>query len=360
MGIEIEYWLIDERGQLASVDEIVAACDGVEPEMTTKLLEVKTPPCESVEELMSSLTDRLTTVVAQARSRNLRLVPLGTPLGSPTLPHRDGTRIAVQEAVLGDAFKHAGYCAGTHLHFEQDRPLDQLRVLTALDPAFTLVNTTPYYHAQRVARCARPHVYRRRCYQALPGHGQLWRYPESLMEWRERIHDRFETFVDTAAEQGIDREQVYRTFTPADAIWSPVCLRDDLGTVEWRTPDAAPPLDLYRLVTDVVQILTDAVEAGTQVLGSAEAPQNTDQMTLPAFETVQSHVDLAIEEGRNSTAVSRYLADQGFDLNTYQPLASGIDIHRPLSPEMVRRLRCRAADRFERDLTRLQAATEIL
>ena len=52
--------------------------------------------------------------------------------------------------------------------------------------------------------------------------------------------------------------------------------------------------------------------------------------------------------------VTRHLARLGFDLDSYQPLAGGIDLRRPLTQATVRRLRQRAADRFERDLGRLQ------
>lgn len=55
VGIEIEYWLVDGDGTLSAADEVITACDGVDSEMATPLLEVKTPPCDSVEELTAVL-----------------------------------------------------------------------------------------------------------------------------------------------------------------------------------------------------------------------------------------------------------------------------------------------------------------
>ncbi|MFP4218772.1 MAG: glutamate-cysteine ligase family protein [Salinarchaeum sp.] len=351
IGIEIEYWLIDEDGALAPVDPVIDACGGVDPEMTNRLLEVKTPPCDSIIELVETLRDRLESVVEAARRRGLRLVPLGTPLGDPTLPHRETTRMAVQQAVLGDAFDHAGYCAGMHLHFEQEEPFDQLRALTALDPSFALVNTSPYYRGERIARCARPKIYRRQCYREFPGHGQLWEYPKSLAEWRQRIDSRFDTFLEAATAHGFDVDTVEDTFSAADAIWSPVCLRDDLGTVEWRTPDAAPPLDLLHLAADVMQVMTTATDRGT-VIGTG--PHSGPELRLPPFDSLQRRIDIAINHGVADNTVTRHLARLGFDLDSYQPLAGGIDLRRPLDQSTVRRLRQRAADRFERDLGQLQ------
>ncbi|MUW15771.1 glutamate--cysteine ligase, partial [Halorubrum sp. CBA1125] len=136
IGIEIECWVVDEDGDLASAAGIASACDGVESEFVDPLLEVVTPPCESIDRALAALWTRLDAAVAAARERDRRLVPLGTPLcGDVPVTGRDA-RTVIQRAVLGDRLSHAARCAGTHVHFEQVAPVDQLRILTALDPAF--------------------------------------------------------------------------------------------------------------------------------------------------------------------------------------------------------------------------------
>lgn len=357
VGIEIEYWLVDGDGTLSAADEVITACDGVDSEMATPLLEVKTPPCDSVEELTAVLGDRLGRARDAARSRGARLVPSGTPLSDERIPRRTSTRIDVQQAVLGDDLAHAGYCAGTHLHFEQASVADQLRALTALDPAFALVNTTPYYRNRRVSACARPHVYRRRCYRSLPDHGQLWRYPDSADEWRTRVEGRFDAFLAAAAERGIDRDTVESAFSPCDAVWAPVCLRDDLGTgtVEWRTPDAAAPLELCRLAADVTDVVETAVEDGTRIGGGdGDGGGDDGALSLPPFETLRGHVDAAIERGLAAPRVERHLSGMGFDPDEYRPFGEEIDGRERLDPDDARRVRLRAADRLERDVERLR------
>lgn len=351
LGIEVEYWLVDEAGDLVSADGVISACEGVDPEMIEPLLEVKTPPCNSFEELVEAFTERLGAVRDDARSRGKRLVPLGTPLADETLRHRSKTRIQVQTAVLGDDLAHAGHCAGTHLHFEQDDPVDQIRVLTALDPSFALVNTSQYYRGERLTACARPHVYRRMCYDSFEGHGQLWEYPDSVEQWRGRVDDRFGRFVEKAVENGVDRETVEDRFSPADALWTPVCLRDDLGTVEWRTPDAAPPLDLCRLIDDVSDVVVNAVEEGTQVNG---AVKDDGTVSVPPFETLTDYVDAAIRDGLSDGRVERYLSGFGFDTGEYSPTGESVDGHRSVDADTARRLRLRAADRLDNDLRRLR------
>lgn len=352
IGIEIEYWLIDRDGDLVPANEVIAACEGVDPEMTDPLLEVKTPPCDSVEELTAVLTDRLGRAHDVAQSHDERLVPLGTPLSDERLPQRSSTRLDVQRAVLGDDLDHAGHCAGTHIHFEQASVADQLRVLTALDPTVALVNTAPYYRNRRIAACARPYVYRRLCYRSFPAHGRLWSYPESVAEWRERVETRFDTFVEAARDAGADRDAVESAFTPADALWAPVCLRDDLGTVEWRAADAAPPLDLCRLAADVTGLLETAVEDGTRLEEGTHADDGG--LSLPPFGTLRGHVDAAITRGLTAPRVGRYLSGLGFDLDAYRPTASEIDGRERLDRDTARRFRRRAADRLDHDLRRLR------
>jgi gamma-glutamyl:cysteine ligase YbdK (ATP-grasp superfamily) len=352
LGIEVEYWLIDDNGDLIPADDLIAACDSVDAEMAMPLLEVKTPPCDTIRNLIDSFTARLETVHETARAHDTRLVPLGTPGSTNQIPHRSNPRIDIQRAVLGDDLDYAGHCAGTHIHFEQVNVTDQLRTLTALDPAFALVNTTPYYQGRKIAACARPYIYRQLCYKSLPSHGQLWKYPDSVDDWRSRISTRFEIFISAASENGINPDTINSVFTPHDALWTPVCLRDDLGTVEWRTPDAAPPLQLCRLVADVAQLITDVNESGTHIHGTA-GPTDTE-LTLPPFETIQTTVETAIKQGLAAQSVKRYLAQCSFNVESYSPLKTRINGPDTLDKDIARKLRLQSAKRLEHDLELLR------
>lgn len=362
IGIEAEYWTIDGDGELVPSGDLAAECDAVDPEFVAPLVEVKTPPCESVAAVTAEFVSRLSRALDAAQARGKRLAPLGTPLGDDRADIRSDARIDVQRAILGDDLRHAAHCAGTHVHVEQTAVADQLRALTAADPAFALVNTAPYYRGRRVATCARPEVYRRRCYRTLPTHGRLWRYPDSAAEWRAWRDDRFEAFVREATAAGVDPETVAEAFTPHDAVWSPVRLRDDLGTVEWRAPDTAPPADVLRLVADVVRLVERAVECGTRLGadGSPGEPEESEQspVRLPSFETLQDYVETAIEHGCEAQEVTRYLRRLGFDTDAYRPVGARLDGRTSLDAEEVRSLRVEYADRLEREVQRLSDGSE--
>jgi gamma-glutamyl:cysteine ligase YbdK (ATP-grasp superfamily) len=348
IGIELEYWVVDADGELARADGVSSAGDGVETEFVDQLLEVKTPPCETLAELREALAARLERALDAIDGR---LVPLGTPLRDGGLSSENGDRIEIQRTVLGEDFEHAARCAGAHVHFEGIEPETQLRVLTALDPAFALVNTTPYHRGRRLVTCARPYAYRRLCYRRLPEHGRLWRYPDSLAEWRTRRQERYEAFREAAAEAGIDRARVRTAFDPDDAVWSPVRLRDDLGTVEWRAPDAACPSAILRLVSDLRGVLERAVDGGVTV--DPEPGLGDDRVRIPPFGELESTVEAAMRRGLDAPRVVRHLRSFGIPVDAYRPAGARIDGLDRISAAGARRLRLRHADRLERDLREL-------
>jgi gamma-glutamyl:cysteine ligase YbdK (ATP-grasp superfamily) len=85
IGIELEYWVVDADGELARADGVSSAGDGVETEFVDQLLEVKTPPCETLAELREALAARLERALDAIDGR---LVPLGTPLRDGGLGRR--------------------------------------------------------------------------------------------------------------------------------------------------------------------------------------------------------------------------------------------------------------------------------
>ncbi len=357
VGLELELWSIDDNGELAGACDLVEDSPHLDAEFVTPLIEVQTAPCDSGDELITELVSCLAEAIDVAEAHGRRLVPLGTPLVDEQIPYRSNMRTQVQRGVLGDEFTHAAHCAGTHLHVEQVDPVSQLRILTALDPAIALVTTSPYYRSEQIAACARPLVYRRRCYRSLPTHGRLWAYPDTLEEWRTRRDRRFEVFVQTARDAGFPRETVESTFSPEDALWSPVRLRDDLGTVEWRAPDACPPSQLIRLVPDVIQLVERAVEHGTRV-DERGAAVDDSPITVPPFEQLLTLVDSAIDEGLSSSAVVDHVSGLGLSPEAYRPIGNRIAGSEQITQDRARRIRCRLADRLEREVQALTQRVE--
>ncbi|PGF15797.1 glutamate--cysteine ligase [Natrinema sp. CBA1119] len=362
-SLEVEYWVVDDAGDLVSPDTLLDVSPQVDPEFVEPMLEIKTTPCGSMAELREELVGRIGRVVDAARDRNKRLVPLATPLNvAPAdIPYRDKEGTDLQRRIVGPAFDDARVCAGTHVHFERSNVADQLNALTAIDPAFALVNSSAHYRGERILECARPFLYRRSCYETCPEQGQLWPYVDSVAEWEQRLEDAYDSFRERAFERGVDRATFENEFSPYDAVWNPVRLRKAMPTVEWRSPDAALPSQVLRLAAEVRSIVTRADQHGTIRDGTAvptesdaiiESNAVTDEpLHLPTFETVESITDAAIRDGLEGAEVRRYLRGLGFTPAEYDPLADRMTDSR-ITERRAKKLRLRAADRLEADLER--------
>lgn len=347
-GVELELWVIDETGRLCDGTEITDAHRRIEPEFIDPLIEVKTSPHTSEADLQSDLQSTLQTAIQAAAAVDKRLVPFGTPLTASDAT-ANCERGEVFETVYGSGVESAKNCAGTHIHFEQGEVVDQLNVLTALDPALALVSSSAYYSGRRGASSSRALAYRTECGTEFRCFTDLCAYADSLAGWRARVDAKFDRFKRLAAENGVSPERIETLFSPEDTVLNPVRLRECQPTVEWRAPDATLPSQIVQLVTDVEELVaqteTTAVAHGTPKIEG-------DSIQLPEFETLRDISWQAIKFGLESRAVRSYLRDIGFTISAYEPL-SRRDGPKRLSDSDARRRRLRQAGRLEADVQQL-------
>ncbi|WP_049929115.1 glutamate-cysteine ligase family protein [Halopiger goleimassiliensis] len=359
-SLEVEYWVVDDDGDLTAPDTLLDVSEQIDPEFVEPMLELKTTPCASMDELREEFLGLLAEVVDAARDQDKRLVPLATPLrATPAeIPYRDKRGTDLQRRIVGPTFDDARVCAGTHLHLEQSNVVDQLNTLTAIDPAFALVNSASHYRGEPILECARPYLYRRSCYDTCPEQGQLWPYVDSVAEWEARLESAYDCFRERARERGVDLETFDDEFDPYDAVWTPVRLRTAMPTVEWRSPDTALPGQVLQLAEDVRSTVMRADANGTSVGGPTVAADGGTAPTpdgrggpvsLPPFETVEHVTDAAIHDGLESPRVRRYLRRLGFSPSAYRPYADRLPDGR-LSKRHAKQCRLQAADRLEADL----------
>ncbi|APX98251.1 glutamate-cysteine ligase family protein [Natronorubrum daqingense] len=356
-SLEVEYWVIDDDGDLVPPGSLLDVSPQLDPEFVEPMLEIKTTPCQSMAELRAEFRNLISTVVDAAHDQQKRLVPLSTPLhaGPESIPYRDKRGSNLQRQIVGPTFEDARVCAGTHVHFERSSVVDQLNTLTAIDPAFVLVNSSSHYRGEHLLECARPYLYRRSCYDPCPQQGQLWPYVDSVEEWEQRLEDAYECFRERALERGVDPAAFDDEFDPFDAVWTPVRLRKAMPTVEWRSPDAALPSQILRLTETVRSLVSHADAHGTVVASDEHQSAKTDdRLSLPSFDTVESVTDAAIHDGLEDPAVRSYLDDLGFTPSAHDPLANRLPASR-LTERQAKQLRLEAAGQLEADLERTPA-----
>ena len=352
-SVEVEYWVVDGDGRLVDPGPLTELSARVEPEFVEPLLEVKTAPCETTEEMRTELFERLGTVLRRADDLGYRLVPLATPLTAEEVSERESDRTRIQNLVVGDSFECVRHCAGTHVHVEQQpgRAVDQFNSLVALDPALALVNSSPYYGGRRLASGARSKLYRRLGYEGLPHQGRLWRYLDGTGQWTRRLERRYEEFVAAAVEAGADRRTVVANFDPESAVWTPVQLRGEFSTVEWRSPDTALPSQVLRLAGTLADVL-ERTATGTVRIEGEEGRLTDDGLVLPEFAAVIDHVDTAIEEGLDAASLRSYLDRMGFEVDAYDPITVEIGAGEAVTADTARDVRLRYAEALERDVRR--------
>lgn len=351
-GLELEFWVIDEDGYLTTAEDIIDDNDDlVVQEFVEPLLEIKTDPYADDAAIKEATKERLEAVLASAESADKQLVPLGTPLVQEDMNLIESKRGIIQHDVLGENVKYAMNVAGTHIHYDQTNLTRQLRLLTALDPVIAALHSSPFHGGKNIAAGARTEIYRYRCYEDLPKHGQLWSYPDSREEWETRVQKRHEEFKELALEEGYDEETFEKHFSPSESVWIPIRVRDSFGTVEWRAPDISLPSQIFPFL-EQINALVEHVKETPVAIGDGPSVE-TDQITVPSFETVEEHVRKAIVHGLEHEDVRSYCEDFGLKTARFEPLTHELQSHVQLTHDKGRMLRMRYADRLEQDIDQL-------
>lgn len=346
-SIEVEYWVIDEQGRLTEPGALVDASDGAEREFVEPLLEIKTTPCANATALREEFFERVGETVEEAQRLGKGLVPLGTPVFEGPIDDLPKERTQIQDRAIGENFDYVRHCAGTHIHVEQlpGREIDQLNALIALDPALALVNSSPYFEGRELAAGARSKLYRWMAYEQLPRQGTLWPYAESRTDWAKRLDARYREFVTEAVVAGFDRPSIESCFDVESAVWTPVQLREEFSTVEWRSPDAALPGEIVQLATEIIDLMEHLADAEVRIEGQ-RGYRTDDALVLPEFEFVEQYVEAAIEEGLSSDGLRDYLDRLGIDVASFDPLSAELAGQGELTESEARELRLDCADRL--------------
>lgn len=328
-GVELEYWVTDEDGKLCSSKELAEQFDFAEQEFVDPVLELISSPHSDLDSMEAELVDMVTSAVEYARENGYRIVPTGTPLYAGEIQMLPSERGDIQEKIVGNNILYAKRVAGTHFHFEQSDPLRQLNTLTALDPLLGLMNSSPYHQGQHIASSSRNQIYRFKCYQDFPGHGQLWEYADTMEEWQGRMDQRFRKFKESGRNAGVPEEKIDEYFTREDALWTPVRLREGFGTIEWRSPDANRLSQVLQLLRDMKPLVEDGID-------------------LPDFEEVQEHSREAILT--DGLAIKDYAERFGINTDEYADLSGELKQGDEITKKEARKIRLKAADKLEDDL----------
>lgn len=134
---------------------------------------------------------------------------------------------------------------------------------------------------------------------------------------------------------------------------TPVRLRDQSPTVEWRAPDTSLPSHLLRLIEDV-SVLVSQVDEKEVVIG---VPGIRDhEIGIPPFGKLRALSATAISDGLASEEVRDYLTEMGFDLSKYAPIAERVIGPYHISEKTAQAIRLEYAAALRADVELLRDA----
>ncbi|MBW4612522.1 MAG: glutamate--cysteine ligase [Desmonostoc vinosum HA7617-LM4] len=290
IGLEQEFFLVDEAGQLSDrADEFLHICHSMAkaqginpnyfvPEFVKNMVEINTPPAYSATELAQEYLKNLKLAIAAARQLDLRLYPLSSyPLHiMPVM--RDRPNYHIQARTVGyDRFLHAGKCTGTHLHLEvppgvidsriavsynsmpaeREELLNIYNLATAFDSALiSLTRACPFYEGQAIGLAAHTIRYRgsetfgwEGVYTHLQPVGGLMPYADSVESLVEQQFARYYAWLQAMEKAGVERNLFLEAGgSLLKSAWNPVRL-NKLGTVEIRCIDSNYPSVILAVIT---------------------------------------------------------------------------------------------------------------
>lgn len=350
--MEQEFFLVDEEGVISSrADDFLERCrelageEGLDPEhfapeCVKNLVEVSTPPADSLEELSDTYLASIETALRAAGEIGLRLYPLATyPL--PITPElREEIHYRIQSMTLGaEKFLHAGRCAGVHLHLEvapdaidsrvgvaydsspesRHELLNVYNLATAFDPAtIALTRACPFYQGRMTELAARTAYYRGSpqlapygLYGELEEVGSLRPYAENAEKLVELQFERYHAWLSAMDRAGVGRELFLGAADGMlDAAWNPVRLNDH-GTVELRGIDSGYPatvLDIVALVGGSVRRVSEEGLTVKPAAGRTAFEVEGRNLMVPDFEELGENLFReAATLGTHSAEIVTYL-----------------------------------------------------
>ena len=377
IGLEQEFFVVNPAGEPSQrSDELVAQCrilaqerglatDNFETEWVKNILEINTPPAESLDALEQSYFQILQVAIEAAHQIDVRLYPYSVyPLHLiPVI--RDEVAYHLQVRTVGlERFLNAGKCTGTHMHLEvpagvicpevgvsyESKREDRLELLnlynlaTALDPALiSLSRASPFYEGKSTGLAHRTARYRGNLtygwdgvYTHLPAVGGLRPYATSIEHLVQLQFERHYHWLEALTTASVEQELFFESGgNLLTSSWNPVRLNNH-GTVELRNMDSNLPNVVLGLTRLIDQLRIRVIEEGLTVTPTKDQMTfevNDGQLLVPDFELLESKLLFAaVSEGLRSSMVADYtrsvIEAAGANLS-----ADDLDANTPLSPD---------------------------
>jgi hypothetical protein len=374
MGLEQEFFLVDERGFLSErADDFLARCHvaagdaGLSPESfvgecTVSMVELNTTPAATLADLRGEYFAVMDLALRAGHEVGARLYPLAAYPLPVTPAFREEPSYQLQARTVGrERFVHAGRCVGTHLHLEvaggtvdreavislaasaraRDEILNLYNLAISLDPAIVaLTRSSPFYEGESSSMAVRTARYRGNAafgwdgvYTHLPLVGGLRPYaagPEDLVSQQRRS---YRSWIEALERADLDEEHYIGAGGGLlKAHWGPVRI-GGLGTVELRGIDGNYP-EVILAVVAVIRAVTNRVRREALTVlpsgGAGSLEVHGDTLLVPSFTILGGDLlRAAVTTGPEDPALRSYLDSIFAFAEPYMDDPSAVAVLRP-------------------------------
>jgi glutamate---cysteine ligase / carboxylate-amine ligase len=293
VGVEEEYQLVDpDTGALRSrADQILGLSwtDDLEGELQDTMVEIQTPPCASMTEVLSHLRRRRLTAATAAAAEDLEIVAAGVhPFSDwrahalaagdrPVMLARRFGRVAIDEHTFG-----------MHIHVARPAGIDPVRLLTEarwLTPVLVgLSASSPFFQDSDTGYAS----YRSIVHRRYPLNGP----PPNLRSRAE--HDRF---LDVLTRGGLipDERTVYWT----------IRLNPSHPTLEFRGADACPSIQEAAALAALARATVVHIAEGGSLRTGRPTPWDQPFLDLNEWQAARYGLDARLAVSEDPDTVCR-------------------------------------------------------
>ncbi|MFO7710964.1 MAG: glutamate-cysteine ligase family protein [Candidatus Woesearchaeota archaeon] len=310
IGLELEFHLAYEDGSLANEADLVLADsragDYLIRESAKSMVEVIAPPSSDLSVVHQNFLKGLSALKEICDDYSLLPVPSSSigPESAPISNDPERVRGMKKRIILGDELRDLEHhICGTHIHIDKletaEEIHDQYVVMQAMDPAFALLSSTPFFLGQNTKKDYRVDIYRNQVFGEFPLQGQLLPYPVSYEDIVERQRESLRSWVGNGSSEG---------FAAHDTCWGPIRMMEK--TIESRCADAnvfSQVMGLAALYQGVCNYLSE--NKPEVVIGEGNFFKEGNQLVIPSYEWLKEAENAGIREGVHNSSLHEYLTD---------------------------------------------------
>jgi hypothetical protein len=301
IGLEIEFHVVDNQGVIVNDSHKIFQDSRINnlivPEIAKSMIEVISEPKKTINELAKSFSKQLQLARTIANDQGLKLIPTSS-VGYADIQRWPTAKFDKKEKIMGsDKLNITLHVCGTHVHVDKsDHIVKQHTIMTALDPLFVLMSSSPFFNAENNLNNYRVKVYRNGAYENFQGHGGLLPYVKTKEDLESRYVELYSKWIEKCTEVDCTTEG----YTKLNTCWGPI--RFSEKTIESRVSDANLSSNVFALATVFI-----GINRRLEDIRLEDDVYFLDSLPIPSFEKLKYFEEIGIQKGLFDEELYQYL-----------------------------------------------------